>query len=232
MKTQPSIIHLGLYGKTAAKTIKLLVAGLREGIDWKEKDAIKLGRHFTGRITDVIVDPSGEITLSVRSKEFIGSWAQYNKDRIPESAYAKNLDVAYIKNWFADQLRQAAAGLRNDNKFQLHPASKTSQMSRVWEALATADGLTGTNVEKKWGKAVFDKVVGVMADPIKVEIAQVIAEETKRISKEYKDKHQVMHMRMLNEIESVRQKYKLMYAELGKQERAAITAMKKQMMAA
>jgi hypothetical protein len=231
MRSKPSIIHLGIYGKTAAKSIRLLVAGLREHISWQEKDPVIIGRKFTGDLTDVQVDPSGEVILSVRSSEFLGQWRQYNKDRIPGSAYARELDVGYIKSWFAKMLAEKVNGLKTDAKLQLHPGSKTSPTSRAWEVAATADALLGEDVEKKWGKAVFDRVVGAMADPISTEVAEVIAEEAKRISREYKQKHQEMHMKMLAEIESVRRKYRAVYAELGKQERAAITAMKRNMAA-
>ena len=231
MKNKPSIVHLGLYGKTAAKSIRLLVAGLREDIDWQEKDPVKLGRRFTGNITDVLVDPSGEVTLAVRADEFLGRWSQYNKDRIPQSAYAKNLDVAYIKNWFGRQLARAAANRGNYEKIQLHPASKTSPTSRVWEVAATADALLGNDIEQKWGRAILDRVVGSIADPVSVELAEVIAEESRRISNGFKQKRQEMHMKMLREIDALRLKYRREVAELGKQERAAITAMKKQLAA-
>ena len=232
MKSQPSIVHLGIYGKTAAKTLRLLVAGLREQLDWREKNPVLIGRHFTGSITEVQVDATGEVTLAVRAKEFLGNWRQYNKDRIPDSAYARDLDVAYIKNWFGQKLMEAVNGRKATDKLQLHPASKTSPTSRTWEVAATADALLGENVEKKWGKAVFDRVVGAIADPISVEVAEVIAEEARRISAEYKVKRQEMHMKMLREIDALRLKYKREVAELGKQERAAVTAMKKQMAAA
>ena len=231
MKIKTSVIHLGIYGKTAAKTIKLFIAGLREKISWQENNPVILGRKFTGDITDVQVDTTGEVILVVKSSEFTEPWRKYNESRIRNSAYANNLDTAFIKNWFGRCLAEGTHRLGTYAKLQLHPGSKASPTSRVWEVSATADALLGEDVEKTWGKAIFDRVVGTMADPVSTEIAEVVAEETKRISREYKQKHHEMHMKMIDEIADVRRKYKQIYAELGKQERAAITNMKKQMAA-
>ena len=226
-------IHTGLYGRTASKTLKLSIAGMREYLDWNVKDPDKLGRHFTGHRTEILTEPSGEVVFNVETDDFAGRNSTYYKDRIEHSAFKNGVDAAFIKNWFAKQLERFSYGLSPDETVQLHPASKTSQSSKAWEIRATAMGLTDPSlVEKEFGKKIADKVAGKQADPIQVEIQEVMAEEAKKIHAAYAQTKRQKHFDMLREIDQIRQKYKGVYAELGKLERAEIAAMKKEMNAA
>lgn len=231
MNRETARIHTGLYGQTAAKTLRLLVAGLRERIGWQEKDKKILGRNFTGEHTSVSVDATGEVVLDADKSVIDGRWSQYWQDRIEASAYRRKLDAAYVKEWFASALEAAARGYADRmDVVRLHPASESAQTSRAWEINATAAGLRGRDVAALFGEKIKEKVVGRMADPVRTEIAEVIAEETKRIRREYERLRHERHMDMLREIASVRARYKAVYADIGKQERAAVSKMKKEML--
>jgi len=231
-KRETQTVHLGIYGQTGAKTVRLLFEGLREHVDWKDKDPRRNGRKFTGDQVKVRVDATGEVVLDVVKESITGHWAQYSKDKLPHSAFAKGFDTAYVKGWLANELRLLSHGRQADEVFQLHPASKTSQTSRAWEAQATAAALSGEDVEDKYGKKVFDKVVGQIADPIRTEVAAVVAEEAKRIHAEFDSKRRDIHHEMLVKIAELRKAYRQRTYDLGKEERKAVTAMKKEMLAA
>lgn len=234
-KREKLTVHLGLYGKTAAKTVRLLFEGLRERIDYREKKPLLVGRHFTGESARVVVDATGEVTLQVDKDNVVGTWAKYNQEKLPSSAFAKGLDVSYVKAWLAEDLRMRVKGMECSETFRLHPASKTSQTSKAWEAYATADALGGAteeDIDVKYGKGTGAKVLGSAADPIKTEINEVVAEEVKRIKKEYDRLRADKHMEMLGKIAPLRREYRSLVAEIGKQERAAVTKMKKEMLAA
>lgn len=230
-------IRLGLYGPTARKTVEMLFMGLRERMKWngaKENVDEADGRAYTGTVTKVRADATGEVLLDVNTDMVTGPWSKYYDDRRAFSAYrgASPYSVAQVKAWLAKELARRLGPSGDDDVVRLHPASKTAQTSRGWEVKATIAALEGRDVEAEFGKAKADRVVGRMADPVAVEVAEVIEEETRRIKKAFDMKRKERHDAMCEAIEAIRAKYRAELRALGKEERRAVSEMKKETLAA
>ena len=233
-------LRLGLYGPTARKTIEMLFMGLRERVQLSNPTTGVLeeaqGRAYTGTVTKVRADATGEVLLDVDTDMVTGPWSKYYESRRKFSAYhgASPYSVFQVKAWLAKELVRRLGGAKDDDIVRLHPASKTAQTSRGWEVRATAAALAaleGKDVEAEFGKAKADRVVGRMADPVAVEIAEVVAEEAAKIRKAFDMKRKERHDAMCEAIEAVRARYRAELRALGKEERRAVSEMKKETLA-
>lgn len=224
-------VHLGLYGRSAYKTLSLLFRGFKnmkvEGL------AVTEGMKFTAECATVVTDATGEVQLRACDFRVDADWSDYYRERRKASAFSNRYDLATVKGFLSRALRKAADGRAPDDVVRLNAGSSTAQTSRAWEVMATADALDGVSPEeitKRYGNGAGEKTAGRMRDPVGIEVGRLIEEEAAKIHAGAVLERKAAHDELEAKITDMRAEYRKMVAELGKKERAAVSRMKKELL--
>ncbi len=224
-------VHLGVYGRSAYKTLSLLFRGFKnqevQGLDVTD------GMKFTAECASVVADASGEVQLRACDFRVDADWSDYYRQRRKASAFSSRYDVGTVRGFLSSALRKAARGRAPGDVVRLNSKSETAQTSRAWEVMATADALDGVSpeeIDRRYGAGAGAKTAGRMLDPVRVEVARVLAEEEAKIHADAVLERRSMHDELEAKISDMRAEYRKRVAELGKKERAAVRKMKKDLL--